>query len=185
MFGRLISFTSLVAVALVLNMASAEEPTSGPQVGAEVHGFHSLNCTGDHAGEKHCLICQNGENPVAIIFARQITPELTKLIKTIDEATDKNKGRRMGSMAVFLNDSDALEADLKELAKREKLKRCVLTIDRPEGPEGYDIAAQAEVTVILYAKLTVKANHVFKKGELNDKGIAAIVADLATILPEK
>ena len=41
-----------------------------------------------------------------------------------------------------------------------------------------------EVTVVLYTKRTVKANHTFKKGELNDKAIDAIVADLAKILPE-
>jgi hypothetical protein len=30
--------------------------------------------------------------------------------------------------------------------------------------------------------LTVKANHAFKKGDLNDKAIEAIVADLGKIL---
>jgi len=50
-----------------------------------------LNCTGDHAGEKYCLICENGDNPVAIIFAREVTPEVTKLLKRIDLATDMHR----------------------------------------------------------------------------------------------
>jgi hypothetical protein len=184
MLNRFPGFTALVVAASLVGVLSAEEPKSGPQVGAEVHGFHSLNCTGDHAGEKHCLICQNGDNPVAMIFARQVTPELTRLIKRIDQATDKNQKRRMGCFAVFLSDADKLEKELKELARKEKIQHCVLTIDRPEGPEGYNIAPEAEVTVVLYSKLTVKSNQTFKKGDLNDKRIKAIVADLAKILPE-
>ena len=184
MLNRLVGFTAPVAVVLVLGVAPAAEPKSGPQVGAEVHGFHPLNCTGDHAGEKYCLICKNGQNPVAIIFGRQITPELTQLIKRIDEATGKNQKRKMGSFVVMLNDSDNLQKELKELAKKEKIQHSILTIDNPEGPEGYNIPPEAEVTVVLYTKLRVKANRAFKKGDLNDKTIEAIVADLAKLLSE-
>jgi hypothetical protein len=184
MLNRLLGCTALFVVALVASSATAGELKSGPQVGEEVHGFNPLNCTGDHAGEKHCLICENGANPVAIVFARQVTPEVTKLIKRIDQATDKNAGKSMGSFAVLLNDAEALESKLKELAKKEKIEHCVLTIDDAEGPKDYNIATEAEVTVVLYCMSTVKANYVFKKGELNDKGIAAVVADLAKILPK-
>jgi hypothetical protein len=184
MLNRLHGFTALVAVALVLGVASAADPKSGPQVGEKMTPFHPLNCTGDHAGEKYCLICKNGDNPVVVIFARQITPELTKLIKRIDEATEKNKERRMGSFVVLLSDSENLEKELKQLAKKERIQECILTIDHPEGPNDYSIDHDAEVTVVLYRMLTVKANHTFQKGELNDKGIEAIVADLAKILSE-
>src|SRR5262249_50750232 len=86
MVNRLHGFNALVAVLLVLGAASAEDPKSGPQVGEKVVPFHPLNCTGDHAGEKYCLICKNGPNPGAIIFGRQVTPELIRLIKRIDES---------------------------------------------------------------------------------------------------
>jgi hypothetical protein len=184
MLNHLLGFTALIAVALVLGVASAAAPKSGPQDGDKVVPFHPLNCTGDHAGEKYCLICKNGQNPVAMIFARRITPELTKLIKGIDQATDKNQKRNMGSFVVLLSDSDNLEKELKELAKKEKIQHSILTIDNPEGPEDYNIAPEAEVTVILYTKLRVKVNHAFKKADLNDKAIEAIAADLAKILPE-
>jgi hypothetical protein len=184
MLNRLFGLNALIAIALVVGVASATGPNSGPQVGEKVVPFHPLNCTGDHAGERYCLICKNGPNPAAIIFARQVTPELTRLIKRIDEATDRNREHSMGSFVVLLNDSDNLEKELKELAKREKIQHCILTIDDPEGPQDYNIAQEAEVTVVLYTKLTVKANHAFKKGDLNDKTIEAIIADLAKILSE-
>ncbi len=183
MLNRRLGCVALIGAALFVGVASAGDPKSGPQVGEEVLPFHPLNCTGDHAGEKYCLICKNGDNPVVIIFARRVTPELTRLIKRIDQATGENQKRSMGSFVVLLSDSDNLEMQLKELARKQKIQHCILTIDNPDGPEGYSIAPEAEVTVLLYTKETVKANHAFKKGELNDKGIEAIIADLARILP--
>jgi hypothetical protein len=184
MFNRVLGLTALLAVAPFFGAASAEEPKSGRQAGEKVVPFHPLNCTGDHSGEKYCLICKNGDNPVAMIFARQVSPELTKLIKRIDQATGNNKERNMGSFVVLLSESGNLEKELKELAKKEKIRHCILTIDNPEGPQDYNIAEDAEVTVILYTKLTVKVNHTFKNGELNDKAIEAIIADLGRILPK-
>ena len=185
MLNRVLGLTVLVVMAFILGVASAADPKSGPQAGEKVPGpLHPLNCTGDHAGEKYCLYCKYGSNPVAAIFARQVTPELTKLIKRIDQATDKNKERGMGSYVVFLSDSDALDTELKELANKERIQQCILAIDDPEGPKGYNIAPEAEVTVVLYSELTVKANQAFRKGELNDKAIDAVVADLAKILPK-
>jgi hypothetical protein len=41
------------------------------------------------------------------------------------------------------------------------------------------------VTVVLYTDRTVKANHAFKTGELKDKDIDQIVAEVSKILPQK
>ena len=87
-------FAAAVAAVALSLPASAGELKSGPQAGEKVPGpFHPVNVTGEHKGEKFCLFCVNGENPVAMIFAREISPELTKLIKKIDEATAKNKDK--------------------------------------------------------------------------------------------
>jgi hypothetical protein len=185
MLNRLVGFTALVVITFIFSVASAADLKSGPQAGEKIPGpLHPLNCTGEHAGEKYCLYCENGDNPVAMIFAREVTPEVTRLIKRIDRATVDNKERSMGSFVVFLNDSDGLEKQLRELAKKEKIERCVLAIDDPEGPKDYNIAPQAEVTVVLYTKRIVKANHTFQKGQLDDKRIDAIVADFSKILPK-
>ena len=58
----------------------------------------------------------------------------------------------------------------------------ILTIDNPAGPSSYHIAKDAAVTVVLYVNKTVKANHTFKKGELNDKSIDSVLGDLPKIL---
>ena len=82
----LIAAALLLTVAFVLTGFAVADPLkSGPQVGQEVPGpFHPLNVTGAKAGQKNCLYCQNGSNPVAMIFAREVSEPLTKLIKKVD-----------------------------------------------------------------------------------------------------
>jgi hypothetical protein len=122
-----------------------------------------------------------------MIFAREVSDSLTSLVKKIDDATASNSKAKMGSFVVFLNDEEALPAKLKTLAEKEGLKKCVLSVDNgsPTGPKGYEIAKDAEVTVVLYNKRKVHANHAFKKGELNAKAIETIVSEIPKILPSK
>jgi hypothetical protein len=177
----------LLAAGLLVGGAVADESLkSGPQVGKKVPGpFHPLNVTGEKAGEKFCLYCKNGEHPVAMIFARNVSAPLTELIKKVDACTAKHSKCEMGSFVVFLSDSEGLEKTLKGLADKEKIKTTILAIDNPAGPKGYQVSNNAEVTVVLYTDRTVKANHSFKKGELKKKDIEAIVADIKKILPKE
>jgi len=173
------------AFALLATSVLAEDAapvTSGPKVGSELAGpFHPLNVNGAKAGKKNCLYCENGNNPVAMIFARENSPNLQKLIKKIDECTAKNSGCEMGSFVVFCSDEEGLADKLKQFAKDEDLKKVVLSIDNPAGPKGYEVSKDADVTVILYKERTVKANHAFRKGELKEKDIESIVKEIPKI----
>jgi hypothetical protein len=182
---RLFAAMAAVVVVLVASGVKADAPVkSGPQVGREVPGpFHPMNVTGEQAGKKSCLYCANGSNPVAVVFARGVNPQVATLLKKLDEATEKNAKASMGSFAVFCSDQDGLEKTLKDLAGKQGLKKLVLSIDNAAGPTGYDIAKDADVTVLLYNEFTVRANYAFKKGELNQKGIDSIVAGVSKIVP--
>jgi len=182
---RIVS-VGLAAALLAGAVVAAEKLQSGPQVNEDVPGpFHPYNVTGKAAGRKNCLYCQNGANPVAVVFAREVTPQVTRLIKKLDECTAKNAECKMGSYVVFLSDKEGLDKELKELADREKLEHIVLSIDNPAGPQEYKISKDADVTVLLYTKHIVKSNYAFKKGELKDQDIDAIVKDVPKILPDK
>lgn len=176
---------SLAAV-LVAGIVLAEEKTavkSGPQVGKDLAGpFHPLNVTGDKAGQKACLYCAYGDRPVVMIFAREPNAQLGKLLKKVDAACDKNTKAKLASFVVFCSKGDDLEKNVKKCAKDCDLKKVVLAIDNPAGPEGYDVNKDADVTVVLYQERNVKANHAFKKGELKDADVEKIVKDLSKIL---
>jgi len=184
---RLVRFAAALGLVALTGAALAGGTLkSGPQVGQAVPGqFEPLNVTGPWAGQEHCLYCEYGANPVALIFARNVSPGLTKLIKKIDAATVKHKGASLSSFVVFLSKDAQLKQKLEELAKKEGIQNIVLTIDTPAGPEDYKVAEPADVTVVLYVDATVKSNRAFTKGQLSDQAIDQIVADLSKILPKK
>jgi hypothetical protein len=117
-----------------------------------------------------------------MIFAREITGPLTSLVKKIDAATAENSSKRMGSFIVFLSDDEKLADQLKTLADKEGIKKCVLTIDNPAGPPGYNVTKEADVTVVLYNMNNVKANFAFRKGELNDAAVEKVVTAVTSKL---
>jgi L-lactate utilization protein LutC len=119
-----------------------------------------------------------------MIFAREVSDPLTSLVKKIDEATAKTSDCRMGSFVVFCSDAEGLEKQLKELAEKQDLKKVVLSIDNPSGPPDYKVAKDADVTVVLYTKHSVKANHAFKKGELKVEHIEKVLKDVSKIVPK-
>jgi hypothetical protein len=120
-----------------------------------------------------------------VVFARETSDPLTSLVKKIDAATKKNQDKKMGSFVVFLTDEENAKDKIKKLADKEGIKSTILTIDNVAGPSDYEIAKDADVTVILYNKRKVESNFAFKKGELNQKKIDQIIADLPKILSEK
>jgi hypothetical protein len=106
------------------------------------------------------------------------------LVKQVDEKVGAKKDKKMASFVVVLSEDPAAnEAKLKELAKKEGIKNVPLTtFGNADGPENYKVSKDAEVTVLLWVGLTVKANHAFAPGKLNKDGIKAVLDDTAKIL---
>ena len=187
MLNRLWTACAVLGLGLALTFTTAfaqDKLKSGPQVGDQVPGpFHPLNVTGEAAGKKNCLYCSAGEAPVAVVFARNLTPQVKSLIKQLDQKTVKNAGKEMVSFAVFCSDNEKLGEELKTFAEGEKISKLVLSIDNPTGPTKYKISSDADVTVVLYEAHEVKANHAFRTGELNDAAITRVVSDVKKIVP--
>jgi hypothetical protein len=120
-----------------------------------------------------------------MIFAHEISDPLTSLVKKVNESTARNADSSMGSFIVFLNDEESMAEKLIELAKKEKIEHTILGLMESAGPEGYDVAKEADVTVVLYTERKVKVNYAFKKGKMTSADIDRIVKDIAKILPEK
>jgi hypothetical protein len=170
---------------MAASAAAAEPVKSGPQVGDKVPGaFEPFNLTGTNAGEECCLYCKFGNDPSIMVFARQTSDALTALTKRLDELNLKFKKADLGSCVIYCQKGTALHDPLKAQAAKLGLKEVILaTLD--EAPTKYAIDKDADVTVLIYTGLAVKANHAFRKGELNEKGIEAIVKDVGKILPNK
>jgi hypothetical protein len=184
---RMVGVAALAVLMLLGVTIAADAPKSGPQVGENLPGpFHPLNITNaekpEAAGQKNCLVCQHGINPVAMVFARQVDPNLATLLKKLDGEVGKNRAAKLGGFLVLLTDDDQAEKKLKRLAEEQSLRNISLAVDNTAGPPQYKVSQEADVTVVLYNKQKVQANHSFKKGELNDKAIERIVADVPKIV---
>jgi hypothetical protein len=70
------------------------------------------------------------------------------------------------------------------MAQREGIQNTIVTLYKAGGPEKYRLSAAADVTVLLYHHFTVKANHVFKNGDLTDAAIGVVGADIARLMAE-
>src|SRR4051794_40474324 len=116
-----------------------------------------------------------------MVFARETSGPLTSLVKKLDEATAKHRARKLGSFVVLLSDDTGAAEKLITLAEKEKIGQTVLALGEAAGPEGYDVAAAADVTVVLYVGRVVKANYAFKKGKMTADDVNRVVGDLAKI----
>jgi hypothetical protein len=173
-----------VVVCSAMGVAVAGDLKSGLQEGDAPPAFNVKDSTGPSEGKSLCYRCKYGARPVVNIFAREITPELTKIIKELDAVVGKNQDKKMAGFVVLLTeDVDAADAKLKELAKKEGIKNIPLTVfDGVAGPEDYKIAKDAQTTVMMWVESKVKVNHAFAKGELKADSAKQLVADTAKIL---
>jgi hypothetical protein len=175
-----------LAAALLTSVVVADGTVkSGPQKGEDLAGpFHPLNINGSKAGEKNCLYCSNGSNPVAMVFAREVTPAVKELITKLDSCAAKHTDVKMGSFFVFCSDDEGLADKLKTVAKDADLKKVVLSIDNPAGPKGYMVNKGADVTIVLYKDRNVKANFAYKKGEFTQKEVETVLKAIPSITKE-
>ncbi len=176
---------SFIVALLSSGIAVAGSVLSGPQVGEKVPGpFKVLNITGPEAGQTSCQYCNHGTRPVAVIFTKAITPEVTRLLKKIDTATAMNKEAGLGSFAVVCSDAAGMEQQLRTVAQQLGIQHTLLTLYKAGGPEKYRLSPEADITVLLYNHLTVKANYAFRNAELTEAATDAILTDLAKMLSE-
>jgi hypothetical protein len=120
---------------------------------------------------------------VVCVFARKTSEPLASLVKQIDEKIGEN-GRLKSFVVILTNQGDKSAEDLKKLAKEAGIKHVPLTLHQdPAGPPDYEIAKDADVTVLMWSGHKVKVNHAFK-GDLTDKDVRAVVADIPKVLSD-
>lgn len=185
MFYLQSTLVSFIVALLSSGIAVAGPVTSGPQAGEKVPGpFKVHNITGPQAGQTSCQYCSHGTRPVAVVFTTSITPEVAQLLKKLDTVTTMNKETGLGSFAVICSDADGMDQQVKAIAQQLGIQSTILTLYKAGGPEKYRLSPEADITVLLYNHLTVKANHAFKNAELTEAATNAILTDLAKMLSE-
>jgi len=123
-----------------------------------------------------------GKCQVVNIQARKITDNLASLVKQVDSLVDnaanKTKETKHAFVVFITDDPEASTSELENLAEKHGIENIPLTLfDGISGPEGYGIAEDAEVTVMMWADQKVAVNHAFGPGKLDEDAVEKVVKD--------
>jgi hypothetical protein len=150
---------------------------SGPTKGQRTGPYAAIISTGPERGRSHCYICETGEKPAVIVFARSLSKELGPLAEKIDKAMAEHKGADLrGWMTILKADQLEFDPQVVSFAKEHALGRLPLGIFEDEGgPPSYRLSRDADITVLVCNKQKVEANFAFRSGELTTARLNEIV----------
>jgi len=115
------------------------------------------------------------------VFARKTSEPLASLVKQIDKRIGENASLK-SFVVIMTNDGEKTADALRKLAQEAGVKNVPLTmIGEKDGPPDYEIARDADITVLMWKQHEVKVNHGYK-GELTDKDVETIVSDIPKLL---
>jgi hypothetical protein len=173
----------LLVVPLVLLVAAGEPAVSGLKTGQRPGPYSSLVSVGKERGQSHCFICETAERPAVIVFARNLSDPLGKLVRGLDKELADRKETQLRAWVTFLSDDQtALDPKVVDWSKKHSVRNVPLSVfEDVVGPPSYLLRRDADVTVMLSVKQKVVRNFAFRAGELNDEQIAAILKAIPEI----
>jgi hypothetical protein len=119
-----------------------------------------------------------------IVFARNPTDALGKLVRGIDKALEQNKKADLRAWVTFVGeDQPTFDPHVVTWGQKHAIKSVPLAIfEDPVGPPSYLLNREADVTVLLSVKQRVRANFAFRAGELTDAAITEVLKALPGIV---
>jgi hypothetical protein len=154
--------------------------------------FHPYNVTGPNEGTFHCLVCDHGLFPGALVFIRgsQPTKEVQDLLIGLNTIAKNNEKARFAIFAIFLDPDLAttLTGDNKtddrrqEIAEKlrplqkgdEKYDHVIFALEAEKNLKDYNLGEKDAVTVVLFSKVKVVERFAFEN--LTEKDWKAVVA---------
>jgi hypothetical protein len=143
--------------------------------------------TGQQRGQSYCYICETGERPAVVVFARSVNDPLGKLIQGLDKAVLDYKKNELRAWVTFLSEDQLrLDPKLVEWSRRLAIRSVPLGVfEDSGGPPSYHLAPDADVTAIVFVKQKVVANFAFRQGDLSEASVAEILRVLPSIVDGK
>jgi len=176
-----------LALTLSFALPAAEPLESGVPVGKRPGPYSFLVATGPQRGQQTCYVCEQHEanKPAAVVFARDTSDPVGKLIAKLDALALANKDSGCKVWMTLLAEKADLDA-LAKWAQKQGLKGVpVGAFEDADGPPSYKLHKDADVTVILFTKQKVVANFAFRAGELDDKTIDRVLKAATPVFEKK
>jgi hypothetical protein len=188
---RLARAGSLLLLTALLHPAGADSESalrSGPQVGGRPLPFTSNLVTGPQRGRQYCYVCELKDEPAVLVFARHPDEATARLLRELRDAVREHEKAKLFGWMVFLAQADTdsereLERQAYGFAKQNNATALpVSVLGDPQGPPGYLISPDAEVTVIVFQRAKVLYNHAYRAREWSSKTAASALKELPRLL---
>jgi hypothetical protein len=179
---------SVALLILLAGVVHAEDPcVSGLAMGQRPGPYAFVVSTGKERGQPTCYICETGDKPAVLVFARHPTTEVGELAAALDKTVAEPKNAPLRGWVTFLGEDQAkLDSQVVQWGQKHAIKAMPLGVfEDLDGPPSYRLAKDAEVTVLLFVKQKVVANFAFRAGEITAKARADVLAAVPKILDVK
>jgi hypothetical protein len=185
--ASLLVLTSCFLVSFVDNTRAADPCRSGLEAGRRPGPYSAVVATGPQRGQSFCYICETGDKPAMVVFARRLSDPLGKLVKGLDKALSDHKNADLRGWVTFLAEDPAgFDAPVVKWGKKHAISTVPLAVfSDAVGPPSYRLARDADVTVLLFVKQKVVANFAFRADELTDARAAEVLRSVPRIVADK
>ena len=180
-------FVAVTFVLFASLLLAAEPCQSGLPAGQRPGPYSFVVSTGPLRGQSQCFVCETADRPAVVVFARELSEPLGKLVAQLDKTVADHKKEEMRGWVTFLSeDQPTLDGKVVEWGKKHAVRTMPLGVfEDAQGPPAYKLSKDADVTVLFFVKRKVVANFAYRSGELTDEKAADVLKALPNILPAK
>jgi len=173
--------TNFLAAAL---LAAVFQVDSGLAPGERPGPYSFVVSQGEKRGQLHCFVCEAEDRVMAIVFARDTTPQAGKLAARLDEVLLAHpQGKPSGWVTFLAGESTGVDAKALAWARQNKLRTMAVGyFEDTVGPPSYRLAADAGVTVLLAKDKKVAHRHAFGPAGPDEAAITTIANQLTALV---
>lgn len=136
---------------------------------------------GIEVGQSLCYRCRYGSRPMVLIFARDSTDELVKLIREVESLTLQHAAANLKSLVTLVgSDREAIRSRAEALAKLSGVTEIPFAVsnDGEYGPGHYGLNESSEVVVVVANDSQTVASFAFTDDEIDTSKVLAAIQDL-------
>lgn len=151
--NHLALLAAAVGIAVTPNANPAGESAAVPGESDRIPEFYSRVVTGPLMNKSVCFVCRNGARPVVMVFVRNTTAPVQRLLRNVDIIVERHRGDGVRSFGVYLSPqpSQADVSRVQTFAFEGRVKMpLVVAPEEVASAAQQNVAAGAAVTVVCY-----------------------------------
>ncbi len=150
--------------------AVAADLESGRGVGDPIPEFYTRVVTGPLMNKSVCYVCRNGTRPVVMVFVRDTSAPVQRLLRNVDILVDRHRGDGLRSFGVYLSavPSQRDVSRVQTFAFEGRVKMPLVVAPEEVASAGQqNVHSEAAVTVVCYRNRRCEHRMALRADELD------------------